>query len=90
MSETRSPWPTSSGKKRNNNNNNNAPPPPQARQQATVLSSPPSRFNDSNSSQVRTAKRRNFKAVPNRNSARKKNQQIEDIVIIIRIYVKLI
>ena len=72
MSETRSPWPTSSGKKRNNNNNNNAPPPPQARQQATVLSSPPFRFNDSNSSQVRTAKRTNFKAVPNRNSARKK------------------
>eukprot|EP00943_MAST-04B_sp_MAST-4B-sp1_P005763 g5763.t1 len=76
MSESKSPWPSSSTKKRATNINNQSPPPsPQvSQQQATLLSSPPVRYynNDINNSQVRTAKRTNFKAVPNRNSARKK------------------
>ena len=68
MSEAASPWPTSASKPKSTTPAQNPPPP-----QATILMSPPQRFSVKSKPSVRTAKRADFKAVPNKHSARKKN-----------------
>ena len=68
MSEAASPWPTSASKQKSTTPAQNPLPP-----QATILMSPPQRFSVKSKPSVRTAKRADFKAVPNKHSARKKN-----------------